>query len=344
MSTQASPEEPVGTLNESEIHSLKLRTILAATDLSPNSLVALQHACDLAKLTQGTIVVLHVFELPTFASKPEIYFSSRDATFEVEETQNGVLERLHAIRDEIVYPQVPCSSSMRIGAPYEEIIDEADERRADLIVVGTRGMSGVSRFLMGSTAERVCRYAACSVLVVPHKPASHLNTTRKLKLRKILVPTDLSENSLTAINFAAGLAKSSDAQLTLFHVFQIPDCTAAQSDIAAAQCCALDRLHSLRETVTASGGKCDAGMRTGVPYQEIVEQAQKIAPDLIVVGTHGATGIARRLMGTTAERVLRHAPCPVLVARNNRRMPAKRIEEQSQHWLACCAISSGPRC
>jgi nucleotide-binding universal stress UspA family protein len=223
MSTQASPEEPVGTLNESEIHSLKLRTILAATDLSPNSLVALQCACNLAKLTQGAIVVLHVFELPAFASKPEIYFSSRDATFEVEETHNAVLERLHAIRDEIVYPQVPCSSSMRIGAPYEEIVHEADERRADLIVVGTQGVSGVSRFLMGSTAERVCRHAGCSVLVVPHKPASQLITARKLKLRKILVPTDLSENSLTAINFAAGLAKSSDAQLTLFHVFQIQD-------------------------------------------------------------------------------------------------------------------------
>jgi len=323
MSAQPSLEEPVGTLNESEIHSLKLRTILAATDLSPNSLVALQYACDLTKLTRGTIIVLHVFELPAFASKPEIYFSSRDATFEVEETQNAVLERLHAIRDRIVYPHVPCSSSMRIGPPYEEIVHEADTRRADLIVVGSQGLNGVHRFLMGSTAERVCRYAACSVLVVPHKPASQRNTTRKLKLRKILVPTDLSENSLTAINFAAGLAKSSDAHLTLFHVFQISDYVAAQSDIAAAQCWALDRLHSLRETVTASGGKCDADMRTGVPYQEIVRRSGEDCPDLIVVGTQRATGIARCLMGSTAERVLRHALCPVLVARNNRRIASQ---------------------
>lgn len=140
----------------------------------------------------------------------------------------------------------------------------------------------------------------------------------------MLVSTDLSENSLTAIDFAAGLAKSSDAHLTLLHVFQIPDYAAAQSDIAAAQCWTIDRLHSLRETVTASGGKCKTEMRTGVPYQEIIEEAQKIAPDLIVVGTRGATGIARYLMGSTAQRVLlRHAPCPVLVARNNRRITSQ---------------------
>jgi nucleotide-binding universal stress UspA family protein len=331
MSEQASPKEPAVLLNEKGTHLLNSGTILAATDLSANSQAAIQYACNLAKLTQGTIILLHVFELPAFASKPEIYFSSRDATFEVEATQDAVLERLHAIRDETVNPQVPCASSMRIGTPYEEIVDEAEKRRVDLIVVGTQGKSGVGRFLMGSTAERVCRHAPCSVLVVPHEPASRelnstVETARELKLRKILVPTDLSKNSLTAVDCAARLAKLTGAHLALFHVFQIPDYTTnpdsyhspkgAQSDIAAAECRALERLQSLCEKVTASGGKCDAGIRTGVPYQEIIEEAEKIVPDLIVVGTQGATGIARFLMGSTAERVLRHSPCPVLVVRD----------------------------
>jgi nucleotide-binding universal stress UspA family protein len=326
MSEQASHNEPAGMLHENATHPLKWQTILAATDLSANSLVAIQYACNLAKLTQGTIILLHVFELPVFASKPDIYFSSRDVTFEFDAAQSAALERLHTIRDEIVNPQVPCVSNMRIGILYEEIVDEAEKRRADLIVVGTQGMSGVAKFLMGSTAERVCRHAPCSVLVVRHEPTSdELSAAGELKLRKILVPTDLSKNSATAINYATRLAKLTGAHLTLTHVFQIPDYatnpgiylspTAPQSDIAAAQCRALDHLQSLCENITASGGKCNAGMRTGVPSQEIIGEAKKIAPDLIVVGTQGATAIARFLTGSTAERVLRHVPCPVLVAR-----------------------------
>jgi nucleotide-binding universal stress UspA family protein len=332
MCEPAPRNKPAIVLNENETHPLKLQTILAATDLSANSLVATQYACNLAKLTQSTIILLHVFELPAFASKPDIYFSSRDVTFEFDAAQSAALDRLHTIRDEIVNPQVSCVSNMRIGIPYEEIVDEAEKRRADLIVVGTQGMSGVAKFLMGSTAERVCRHAACSVVVVRHGPTSQElsstgETAGELKLRKILVPTDLSKNSVTAINYATRLAKLTGAHLRLTHVFQIPDYatnpgislspTAPQSDIAAAQCRALDHLQSLCENVTASGSKCDAGMRTGVPSQEIIAEAEKIAPDLIVVGTQGATAIARFLMGSTAERVLRHAPCPVLVARDS---------------------------
>ena len=173
----------------------------------------------------------------------------------------------------------------------------------------------MGKFLMGSTAERVCRHAPCSVFVVRQESVSHaldssVAITRELKLGKILVPTDLSENSLTAINYATGLAKLTSAHLALFHVFHIPDyvtsanislsASAAQSDLATAQCKALDRLQSLREAVTASGVNCDAQMRTGVPYQEIIGEAERMAPDLIVVGTQGASGVARYLLGSTA--------------------------------------------
>jgi nucleotide-binding universal stress UspA family protein len=179
---------------------------------------------------------------------------------------------------------------------------------------------------------------------VRHEPASHelgptAAITPELKLGKILVPTDLSENSLIAINYAASLAKLTGAHLTLFHVFQIPDYAtspnislssrAAQPDVAGTQCRALDRLQSLREGVAASGVNADAGMRTGVPYQEIIGEAEKVAPDLIVVGTQGATGIARYLLGSTAERVLRHSSCPVLVARDTSTGPGQAKGELS---------------
>jgi len=338
MPEQASRRELAGVLAKSETHSLKWGTILAATDLSANSQVAVEYARSLAKLTQGTIILLHVFEPPVVASRPDIYFMSRDATFELEAVQRAALERLHSQRDELDSSQVPCASSMRIGAPYEEIVDEAETRQADLIVVGTQGRSAMGKFLMGSTAERVCRHAPCSVLVVRHESVSHeldssFAITRELKLGKILVPTDLSENSLTAINYAAGLAKPTSAHLALFHVFQIPDYVmstnislsagAAQSDLAVAQCKALDRLQSLREAVTASAVNCDAEMRTGVPYQEIIEETERMAPDLIVVGTQGATGVARYLLGSTAERIVRHSKCPVLVARDSSKHQGK---------------------
>ena len=162
MPEQASRGELAGVLAKSETHSLKWGTILAATDLSANSQVAVEYARGLAKLTQGTIILLHVFEPPVVASRPDIYFMSRDATFELEAVQRAALERLHSLRDELDSSQVPCASSMRIGAPYEEIVDEAETRQADLIVVGTQGRSAMGKFLMGSTAERVCRHAPCS--------------------------------------------------------------------------------------------------------------------------------------------------------------------------------------
>jgi nucleotide-binding universal stress UspA family protein len=330
MSKQASQQEPAVVINEDETPLLP-QTILVATDLSPNSLVAIQYGCNLAKPTRSKVILLHVFQVPAFASKPEIYFSSRDVTFEIDEAESAALERLHTIRDEIVNPQVPCVSSMRIGIPYEEIVDEAEKRRADLIIVGTQGMSGVARFLMGSTAERVCRHAECSVLVVrptSRERSSTVPIAGELKLRKILVPTDLSKNSATAINYATSLTKLTGAHLTLIHVFQIPDyatnpeiylsAKAPQSDIAAAQCRAVNHLQSACEKIMASGVKCEAKMRTGVPYQEIIGEAEKIAPDLIVMGTQGDKSLARFLMGSTAERVLRHTPCPVLVARHCR--------------------------
>jgi nucleotide-binding universal stress UspA family protein len=292
----------------------------------------------LAKLTQGTIILLHVFEPPAAASSPDIYGLSRDAMFELEAVQRAALERLHRLSVELDSYQVPSASSMRIGAPYEEIVDKAEKQRVDLIVVGTHGRSAMGKFLMGSTAERVCRHAPCSVLVVRHESVSHeldspVANTQELKLGKVLVPTDLSEHSLVAINYATGLAKLTGAHLALLHIFHIPDyvtspnislsARAAQSDLAVAQCKALDRLQSLREAVITSGVNCDAQIRTGVPYQEIIGEAEKMAPDLIVVGTQGATGIARYLLGSTAERVVRHSKCPVLIARDSSKRQGK---------------------
>ena len=91
MPEQASRGELAGVLAKSETHSLKWGTILAATDLSANSQVAVEYARSLAKLTQGTIILLHVFEPPVVASRPDIYFLSRDATFELEAVQRAAL-------------------------------------------------------------------------------------------------------------------------------------------------------------------------------------------------------------------------------------------------------------
>lgn len=145
-----------------------------------------------------------------------------------------------------------------------------------------------------------------------------------LKFQRILVAVDFSEDSRNALACAAALAARFDASLTLVHVvephFGLPDAdglelTEAGSDASEFAEAKLD-LRALGEQMLGPCRVVETVVRAGLAFFEITEAAKALGADLIVVGTHGYTGIKRALLGSTAEKVVRHAPCPVLVARN----------------------------
>ncbi|MDE0204763.1 MAG: universal stress protein [Candidatus Tectomicrobia bacterium] len=135
-----------------------------------------------------------------------------------------------------------------------------------------------------------------------------------MDLKNLLVPTDFSEDADRAVDYAVGLAQELKASLTLMTATYIGDTPeVSQSYIEKVRAEAQHRIEAVRQRVEDTGVAVKVVMVSGPPAQRITETAQKEAADLIVMGTHGRTGLRHMLIGSVAERVVRHATCPVLV-------------------------------
>ena len=142
-----------------------------------------------------------------------------------------------------------------------------------------------------------------------------------IELERILVPTDFSDHSKQAINYACELAKRFGAELHLLHVVQpltthvsygapIPD-----AELHPPEQPAREELEAIAEPGLEHVSRVERSIRTGPPFLEIVRCAKEKDADLIVIGTHGRTGVAHALIGSVAEKVVRKSPCPVLTVR-----------------------------
>ncbi|MBN2288451.1 MAG: universal stress protein, partial [Candidatus Glassbacteria bacterium] len=202
-------------------------------------------------------------------------------------------------------------------SPHEEIVRVAAELDVNLLVMGTYGRGGVAHFLFGSTAEQVVRMASCPVLTVRHH-APRSSDIRQIK--NILFPTDFSEYSKKALPYALSLASRYGATLHVLHVFEqrvhpafyIVDKSTPfdlDDDLRDRALDALDEFvySDLRGKISFN---CEVA--SGTPFVEIINFARAREIDLIVTATHGLTGLQHMIIGSTTERVLRKAPCPVL--------------------------------
>jgi universal stress protein A len=145
--------------------------------------------------------------------------------------------------------------------------------------------------------------------------------------KRILVPIDFSEHSRKTVFYATRFAARFNATVQLLHVFEIPDyvgtpygrqpqtCNQFKSQVDAAEQEARENLAAYEAQLLNAGVKAEAYVRVGYPFDEIVQMANHLAVDLIIIGSHGYTGITRLLVGSTAERVVERAPCPVLVVK-----------------------------
>ena len=165
-----------------------------------------------------------------------------------------------------------------------------------------------------------------------------------LHLKKLLVPTDFSENSKRALIYAVRLAQRNNSGLILFHVFespefarQLPEDFSHESNeelrklYDAAKRRFEERLVTISRNVQGSNVKIETLQRRGTPYEEIVKVAKEKEVDLIVIGTHGYTDPKHVLLGSTVQRVVTIAPCPVLVVCQEERDFVSY--EESVPWL-----------
>jgi nucleotide-binding universal stress UspA family protein len=297
----------------------RLKRILVTTDLSNEALRALPYAKTFAQRFGSEIGVLTVLELPSrFAGLESVTLLRSN-----DEVIGRLYGRLNTIASEADIPQAQVTTYIRTGKPVREIIKAARELEADLIIMATHGHTGLDHALLGSTTERVLREAPCPILAVRRTTRKEPRRLRKdFGLQPIVFATDFSENSLKALPMAETFAEAFDASIRLVHVVQKypidgmlgEDITHATSkplmETAHARLTELSRPMQKQHHL-----KVGIEVRFGTPFDEITRAAKALDASMIVLATHGYTGLRHVFLGSVAERVVRHAHCPVLVVR-----------------------------
>jgi nucleotide-binding universal stress UspA family protein len=242
---------------------------------------------------------------PEFVPMPPTYYDAMRVASE---------QRLDRDAAELRQSGLTVESELVVGRAVTGVLEAAERHRADLLVAGTRGRTGWKRFLLGSTAKRLVRDAPCPVLTVHEKDAGPPRP-----LHTVLVPTDFSEDATLAVEAAASaLAPEGERRLVLVHAFGIPIETEHHparlliEALRAAEGTAQARIEALRTKLERPGLTIETLVREGHPADVILAHAEAVRADLIAMGTHGRSGIDRLLLGSTTERVLPLAPCPVL--------------------------------
>lgn len=195
------------------------------------------------------------------------------------------------------------------GKTYERIVDLAEAENCDLIVLGRRGLRRFEKALMGSVTARVIGYSHRDVLVVPR------DTT--IGWQRILVATDGSRFSKIAVERAIDFAKSYGGELRVISIVDVPPEFYAEAPNAVDDMIdkAKGYVKDIRTHSESAGVKSAGFVGEGEAYQIITDTAKKENVNVIVMGSHGRTGLKRLLMGSVTEKVIGHAPCPVLVVK-----------------------------
>ena len=195
------------------------------------------------------------------------------------------------------------------GETYERIVDLAEAENCDLIVMGRRGLRRFEKALMGSVTARVIGYSHRDILVVPRESA--------IGWQRILVATDGSRYSRTAVERAIDFAQSYGGELRVISIVDVPSEFYAEAPNAFDDLInkAKGYVKDIREKAASAGITAEGFVGEGEAFQIITDMAKKENVNIIVLGSHGRTGIKRLLMGSVTEKVIGHAPCPVLIVK-----------------------------
>ena len=297
----------------------QFKKIIVATDLSEPSIEALREADLIARNTGAELFVFHavpnlVRNNPLFPHKniedafdlPHVMDRAAEAVDEF------ITKHLQADRDDV---KIVVDS----GWPDTALMRRAEDLGADLIVLGSRGYTGLKHVLLGSVAERVVRYAHCAVLVARASP----------EVGHVLAATDFSDPALPAVAAASSVARRRKAKLTVIHSLAIRSYALSNASspfgggaMVPDEAAIADAREAARglidESLKGLGAEGDSIVEDGLPEDDILRNAARLPADLIVLGAWGRTAINRIALGSVAETVARSAACSVLVVRGGK--------------------------
>jgi nucleotide-binding universal stress UspA family protein len=297
---------------------IEFTRILCPVDFSEPSRAALESALMLARWYESTVFVPHVVQI----ALPPAPFSPTPPVGLTPEQQAEAFGHVADFVAACAPGDVPVTPSVHVGSPVAEILRQASELPADLIVLGTHGRSGFEHLLMGSVTERVLRKAACPVFTI-RPDASRRPHTPPAPFTSILCAVDFSPASMNALEHALSLAQESGQRLTLVHVQDWPFDVRATEVLGADAARYQRQMHEraareLAATVPADARtwcRIDEVVAVGRPHEVILDRARETAADLIVMGAHGRPGLDLHVLGSTTDHVVREAACPVLTVR-----------------------------
>jgi nucleotide-binding universal stress UspA family protein len=295
----------------------KIRTILCAFDFSETARLALTQALWFATQHGARVVLAHIVEPIPLGPYPAMTAPGNDLVI-----RDVAARRIEELAESLRGNQIDLTVRVKTGEPGPRLIEASTSVAADLVVIGTQGLTGLPHLLMGSTAEYVVRRSECPVLTV--HPSDRILENQ---LERVVLPTDLSPDA----HYAAG------AFIDLFQGPVKPRVVLAYADrtppylepFRHEMLSKLDEQDVMKEeierkmepSVTAlrdAGFDVETIVLDGEPVSVITDLAKERKADLILLGTHGRSAIANALLGRTAQRIVQHAQCPVLTVRRKK--------------------------
>lgn len=284
------------------------RNILFATDFSTAAANAIPYVKRIAKHYEAKVVVLHAHPpIVNPMTPPETWASDVEAQNARDQWHREDLARTFA--------GIPTEVLIEEGGIQASISAAIDKNNIDLVVIGTRGRTGLGKLVLGSVAEEIFRTVTCPVLTV----GPHADTARGSngQIREILYATDFTPESKVAAAYAVSLAEEFQARLVLLHVIpKLEPCDLVKaSDVAEST---RKLLHKLVPAEAEAWCKPEYFVEEGNPAEKILDMAQLREPDIIVLGVRaeaGVPGAATHLPIATAHKIVSQAICPVLTVR-----------------------------
>lgn len=284
---------------------IALKRILVATDFSEWSKRALLVGLGIAQRHASNLHLVHVLPSEGYGVAGAgmlgaVNFARHNARdLESEFLQKGYLE---GIRYQV---------SVEKGDVWPVVSRMIEEEGVDLVVIGTRGRSGLGRLLLGSVAERIFRHSPCPVLTVG--PNCEVSFPLTAQPRSVLFPTDFSPPAEHALPYAVSLAEQNEAQVTFLHV--VPPVAEATFNKDRSIRYASTRLEELMAATAGLTGDREFIVETGEPAAAIVKVAAVTGAELVVLGVRAPATLSGRLGWSTAYGVVRQTHCPVLTVR-----------------------------
>lgn len=281
----------------------RYRKILVAIDGSLTSMHALEESFKLAQNEGSWITAVSV--IPAYTGDLDLV-AVGDIMAAMRRPCDEALRKAKELADK---HRALIKTVCEEGEPYERIIDLAQAENCDLIVMGRRGLRRLERVLVGSVTARVIGYSPIDVLVVPRDT--------NVDFKKVLIATDGSKYSKSAEKKAIDFAKSYGGEIAVISVVDVPPEFYAESPKTVEELVnkAKGYVEDVKREAESEGVKAETIVKEGEAYRIITETAKETVAGIIVMGSHGRTGLKRLLMGSVTEKVIGHTPCPVLVAK-----------------------------